>query len=205
MNIWFLAPRWGSEQLPPEAFLEKVKAAGYQGVEMPLPSDDQERDRWISLLRQFNLRLVVQQWETERVSTLEDHLALLETVIRSAAAANPLFINSQTGKDYFTFEQNCRLLEVTAALAAETGIQIAHEIHRGKFSFHPLTSAGAAHGKRCWSGYRSDATPPQKSAGEPQRFQPGPQPVAKTNGTAGSAGSLTKYDSSALSRDSPER
>jgi sugar phosphate isomerase/epimerase len=140
MNIWFLAPRWGSEQLPPEAFLEKVKAAGYQGVEMPLPADDQERDRWISLLRQFNLRLVVQQWETERFSTLEDHLALLETVIRKAAAADPLFINSQTGKDYFTFEQNCRLLDLTAALEAETGVQIVHEIHRGKFSFHPLTT-----------------------------------------------------------------
>jgi hypothetical protein len=62
-------------------------------------------------------------------------LAVLETVIRNAAAARPLFINSQTGKDYFTFEQNCRLLEVTAALAAETGIQIAHEIHRGSSAF----------------------------------------------------------------------
>ena len=139
MNIWFLAPRWGSEQVSPEAFLEKVKAAGYQGVEMPLPLDELERDRWISLLRQFNLRLVVQQWETERVSTLEDHLALLEAVIRSAAEAGPLFINSQTGKDYFTFEQNCRLLDLTAALEAETDIQIVHEIHRGRFSFHPLT------------------------------------------------------------------
>jgi hypothetical protein len=27
---------------------------------------------------------------------------------------------------------------LTATLAAETGIQIVHEIHRGKFSFHPL-------------------------------------------------------------------
>ena len=106
---------------------------------MPLPLDELERDRWISLLRQFNLRLVVQQWETERVSTLEDHLALLEAVIRSAAEAGPLFINSQTGKDYFTFEQNCRLLDLTAALEAETDIQIVHEIHRGRFSFHPLT------------------------------------------------------------------
>jgi sugar phosphate isomerase/epimerase len=140
MNIWFFAPRWGSEQVSPAAFLERVKAAGYEGVEMPLPLDGRERDRWISLLRQFDLRLIVQQWETERASTLEDQLAVLETVIRNAAAARPLFINSQTGKDYFTFEQNCRLLEVTAALAAETGIQIAHEIHRGKFSFHPLTT-----------------------------------------------------------------
>jgi hypothetical protein len=56
---------------------------------------------------------------------------LLERVIRNAGAARPLFINSQTGKDYFTFEQNCRLLDLTAALEAETGIQIVHEIHRG--------------------------------------------------------------------------
>ncbi len=36
---------------------------------MPLPLDDQQRDRWVSLLGRFNLRLVVQQWETERVSS----------------------------------------------------------------------------------------------------------------------------------------
>jgi hypothetical protein len=36
--------------------------------------DDQQRDRWVSLLGRFNLRLVVQQWETERVSSLKDHL-----------------------------------------------------------------------------------------------------------------------------------
>jgi hypothetical protein len=41
---------------------------------MPLPLDDQQRDRWVSLLGRFNLRLVVQQWETERVSSLKDHL-----------------------------------------------------------------------------------------------------------------------------------
>jgi sugar phosphate isomerase/epimerase len=46
-----------------------------------------------------------------------------------------MLINSQTGKDYFTFEQNAKLIDVATALSVSSGISIYHETHRGKFSF----------------------------------------------------------------------
>ena len=46
--------------------------------------------------------------------------------------ANPVFINSQTGKDYFNFEQNKRLFDLAKRISEETGVKIIHETHRGK-------------------------------------------------------------------------
>ena len=43
MDVLFFAPRWGSESLPPDTFLRKAKASGYDGVEMNLPLDEAER------------------------------------------------------------------------------------------------------------------------------------------------------------------
>ena len=47
----------------------------------------------------------------------------------------PLFINSQTGKDYYSFEQNRQLIKSASRIAAATGVPVVHETHRGKFSF----------------------------------------------------------------------
>ena len=46
-----------------------------------------------------------------------------------------MFINSQTGKDYFTFEQNSELIELAKTIGEKTGIRVLHETHRGKFPF----------------------------------------------------------------------
>ena len=50
----------------------------------------------------------------------------------------PCLLIPKPGRIISPLRQNCRLLDLTAALEAETGIQIVHEIHRGRFSFHPL-------------------------------------------------------------------
>ena len=44
-------------------------------------------------------------------------------------------IDSQTGKDFFSFEQNSRLLEVATKHEVLTGVPVCHETHRNKFTF----------------------------------------------------------------------
>jgi hypothetical protein len=44
-------------------------------------------------------------------------------------------IDSQTGKDYFSLEQNSRLFAIAQEITNETGVLIAHETHRNKALF----------------------------------------------------------------------
>ena len=46
MQIHFLCTSWGNE-LPVEEFVRKVRNAGYDGVEMSLPNDDEALKRRI--------------------------------------------------------------------------------------------------------------------------------------------------------------
>jgi hypothetical protein len=55
------------------------------------------------------------------------------------AAYQPLFINSHTGKDYYSFDDNCRAIETALNVSSKTSISILHETHRGRFSFHAST------------------------------------------------------------------
>jgi hypothetical protein len=40
------AAHWGNNELAPDVFIERVKQAGFDGIEMSLPLDVAERDEW---------------------------------------------------------------------------------------------------------------------------------------------------------------
>ncbi|MFT3935829.1 MAG: sugar phosphate isomerase/epimerase [Chitinophagaceae bacterium] len=134
MNILFFCPRWGQEHLPVEEFLNKVKAAGYDGVECGLPADEKEKDQLLNGIEKLGLKYIGQHWETV-TDDPNQHLEEYERRLRSLAAVHPVFINSQTGKDYFSFEENEKLIKAANHIAMASGIAILHETHRGKFSF----------------------------------------------------------------------
>ncbi len=139
LNIEFYCPLWGSENLPFDEFCSKAADAGYTGVEMSLPLDKAARDEtalWniLSTLKKSNLKLIAQHWETENPNP-EAHAAEYEMRLRKLAAASPEFISSQTGRDFFEFEDNLSLLALAAQISEETGVGIIHETHRSKLSF----------------------------------------------------------------------
>ena len=134
MKIKLFCPRWGSEALTPEDFLGKVKSAGYDGVEMGLPDNQEERQRVLNKIKDMDLQFIAQHSKTLD-SDFDTHKTNYERRLYSLAETKPLFINSQTGKDYFSFEQNCELIEIAQRVSNDTGIKITHETHRGKFSF----------------------------------------------------------------------
>ncbi|MGZ3848653.1 MAG: sugar phosphate isomerase/epimerase family protein [Flavisolibacter sp.] len=134
MDLQFFCPHWGSEHLPFGEFASRVKAAGYDGVEMSLPYDPQQKEIILETLSQKDLLWIAQHWETVD-SQIGLHRLAYEQRLRHLAAARPLFINTQTGKDYFSFEENSSLIRLAASLEQETGVRILHETHRGKFSF----------------------------------------------------------------------
>ena len=134
MTLQFFCPRWGSEAISWDAFCNKVKAAGYDGIEAGVPFDEVERQQMKAALQSHNLLLIGQYWQSfekdfdaHKASYLQhlDHLATLQ----------PIKIDAQTGKDYFSFEQNSELFALATSFSSRTGIPVAHETHRNKALF----------------------------------------------------------------------
>ncbi len=134
MNIQFFCPRWGQTDLPWSTFARKVKEAGYDGVETDIPEEEAALSDLLSALKENHLQLIAQHWETTD-PVFSTHLTAYTRRLRRMAAVQPLFINSQTGRDFFTTEQNEILLSVAAEITTTTNIPVYHETHRGKFSF----------------------------------------------------------------------
>ncbi|HEV7347336.1 sugar phosphate isomerase/epimerase family protein [Telluribacter sp.] len=133
MSIKFFAPHWGNV-LPFDSFCQNVKAAGYNGVEMALPFAKKEKEETIAILKTYDLELIGQYYQSfER--DLQEHLQSYEKHLWNLVEVEPLFINCQTGKDYYTFEQNQTLFEAAARIARESSVRIIHETHRGKSLF----------------------------------------------------------------------
>lgn len=113
--------------------MHKVKAAGYDGIETSFPPPGEESE-FRDSLDKYGLDLIGQHWETS-TADFAHHQAEYVQHLRSLASLNPISINSHTGKDHFSFEQNRALLDVAAEISTETGIPIFHETHRGRFAY----------------------------------------------------------------------
>jgi sugar phosphate isomerase/epimerase len=138
MELLFFAPHWGSNDLAPEVFIDRVLEAGFDGIEMSLPLDAATRDDWTARIAGAGLKLIAQQWETVFHPAFGEHRDALARYLDNACAARPLFVNSHTGRDFYTREQNLELLALAAAISARHGVPVVHEIHRSRFSGHPM-------------------------------------------------------------------
>jgi len=130
MKIKYFAPEWGNI-LPFDLFCQNVQEAGYNGVEMALPFDGDEKDAILQTLKEHQLELIGQYWQSFE-KDINEHATHYEKYLRNLISADPVFINCQTGKDYFNFDQNKRLFDLAAKLSDESGVKIIHETHRGK-------------------------------------------------------------------------
>jgi len=134
MELKFFCPRWGSEQLPWDEFCFKVKEAGYQGVEAAVPFYENEKNIILNALKKHDLLLIGQYYQ----SFEEDfgaHKISFRKYLENTVKAAPVLIDSQTGKDYFTNEQNEELFSIAKEIALASGVTIAHETHRNKALF----------------------------------------------------------------------
>jgi sugar phosphate isomerase/epimerase len=134
MKLLFFCPRWGQADLSWDDFATKVKQSDYDGVETDIPADPQEKDLLLNALAKHGLLLVAQHWETVTPG-YQQHFDEYCQVIERLAEAKPLFVNSQTGKDYYSFAQNKGLIKAAERISDASGVPVYHETHRGKFSF----------------------------------------------------------------------
>jgi len=134
MKIKFFCPQWGSKHLDFVDFANRVKESGYEGIEMSLPLEKDKKEHILKTINKHNLLLIGQHWETV-TTNFEEHKREYRARIENLATSNPVLINAQTGKDFFTFHQNAELIAIAYEVANKYGVKLVHETHRGKFSF----------------------------------------------------------------------
>ena len=140
MKIKYVCPFWGSERLTAQAFIEKVSSSGYGGIEINMPVDPDYWKNLRPLAEQYGLDVIAQQWLDPIQESPVRYLKRLEKRLYQLAELNPIFINSHTGRDYFTFSENSMILERIFRFEEETGIEVYHETHRGRFNFSAVAT-----------------------------------------------------------------
>lgn len=141
INIKYTCPFWGQEHLDADAFIDKVVENNFQGIEIHLPATEKFTNSFIDGIEDVyeinpEFVFVLQQHTVPCNENLGSYIKRMEEKFFELAAYQPTFINSHTGTDYFSFDDNCRVLEACLNIGNKIGVKILHETHRGRFSFH---------------------------------------------------------------------
>ena len=121
---------------PMDAFVARVAADGFDGTEMFLPLVTDSPQRVLELHERYGLDHRIADIITEGDSPA-DHRASFDTAFDRALTHKPDLINSHTGRDVFSFQDNVALFRHAGARAAAAGVALVHETHR----FRPTYSA----------------------------------------------------------------
>lgn len=130
--LMVLATNWGFSGNW-NAFAAKAASEGYDGVEVWTPQDSEERKNFLSAMNAHGLKFGLLIGSNDRDPVR--HLDQFQKALDIALSMNPVYINCHSGKDWFSFENNLRIIEVSYKMAASSEIQICHETHRGRMLY----------------------------------------------------------------------
>ncbi len=137
-KILFFQTDWGNE-LPMDEFLAKTKADGYDGVEVWMPRSAEAQAQLKEGLKKYGLKIIFLHG-TNKGLPYEEALKAYQTGLEEILKWNPVKVNSHTGSDFWTLEQNLAFLEAGEKIATKAGIPLIHETHRARFSYSlPMT------------------------------------------------------------------
>ena len=135
-ELKIMATNWGFEGSIGE-FCSRSKKEGYDGVELWWPADNQKaQEEMFVALKNNGLEVGFLCGGSQ--PNPQEHLASFQKMIDAAARQKiqcPLYINTHSGRDHFSFEENGKFIDHTTNLAKESGIPILHETHRGRMLF----------------------------------------------------------------------
>lgn len=135
-----LATNWGFSGTMDE-YCAKVKKEGYDGIEIWWPTAKPAQDELFAALKKYDLEVGFLTAGSQ--SNFKEHFEAFKKMIGAAAnntIQRPLYINCHSGRDYFNYEDNKKLIDHTAMLAKQTGLKICHETHRSRMLYSaPVT------------------------------------------------------------------
>ncbi|NQX57021.1 sugar phosphate isomerase/epimerase [Pedobacter panaciterrae] len=139
MKTQILCTLWGLEHLPLEDSFLKVKQAGYDGVDAWIPEDAAERKKFIRLLDEYQFPIVCHQHQATGTD-IKSFCKSFEYYLNLSMECNPILINSHSGKDYFSKDEQLRVIDTAQEFSVKRNIRVAHETHRGRIGFSPYNA-----------------------------------------------------------------
>jgi sugar phosphate isomerase/epimerase len=133
-ELKIMATNWGFSGTTDE-FCAKAKKEGYDGIEMWWPAEN-KKDELFAALKKHGLEIGFLCGGSQ--NDPKEHLEYYKKMVDAAAKQSiqrPLYINNHSGRDHYNFNDNCKFIEHTLALAKETGITICHETHRSRIMY----------------------------------------------------------------------
>lgn len=137
MQLKILCTQWGLEDLPIEDFFCKVKNAGYDGIDTWLPEAKEERKKFIRLLNEYGLSIVSHQHQAHG-NTIDEFCKSFEYYLQISSQCNPILINSHSGKDCFTLDEQLGVIDTAQNFSVKNNVRVVHETHRGRIGFSPV-------------------------------------------------------------------
>jgi sugar phosphate isomerase/epimerase len=131
-ELLILATNWGYGGSWDE-FCSRIKKDGYDGAEIWYPEEEKMRREFLDAIQKYELKFGFLFGGSDR--DYQKHLQQFKSTLDQAASLKPVFINSHSGRDHFTYEQNKAFIEFTAELHAKTTVPIYHETHRGRILY----------------------------------------------------------------------
>jgi hypothetical protein len=136
----YIKTHWGYKNEVNDAAIAGFRQEGYSGLEVNIAASGEKSEPIVERLHANDFIFIAQQWLPPAQESADQYIDRMKANLDRIAALDPQFINSHTGKDYFSFDDNCRVIEVMNQFSTDTGIPIYHETHRGRFAFHLKTT-----------------------------------------------------------------
>lgn len=131
-SLLIFATNWGYTDSW-ESFASKIKEMGYDGAELWYPSDARERKEVLSAFGKHQLKMGFLVGGSDRDP--QKHLQQFRASLEGAAANKPVYINCHSGRDYFSFDQNRKFIDLTTQISAGSGVPVYHETHRSRILY----------------------------------------------------------------------
>jgi sugar phosphate isomerase/epimerase len=125
------------------AAADQALAAGFQGLEGPIPLTPADRRAFIDLLQSRSLSYIAEISTTgfanpDPLATVQDQLDSFERLLALSLEASPLICTTMAGNDLWSFRQSLDFLTRAHELAHRYNIPVGFETHRSRSLFHPI-------------------------------------------------------------------
>jgi hypothetical protein len=128
MRVKLYKGLWGdAEGAATRGDLERIRAAGYDGIEWAPPQA--EPAAWRDWCAGLGLDYVAMVFPAEARE--------IAPALKAAVAYGPVKITMHSGRDKMTFAEGCAFLREALCVAADMGVTVAHETHRHRLFYAP--------------------------------------------------------------------
>ena len=132
-EVLFFQTNWGYDGNTLD-FVKSAKESGYDGIEVWASNIPKQQKIISQAIKMFDMKAIFLCGSNPNLpfeKSLEEYKGYLKNTLEQ----KPFAINSHTGSDFYTFEQNMTFISEADKLSKLYNIPIYHETHRGRFSY----------------------------------------------------------------------